>query len=278
MYDMKRKLVTLAIWSVLFAACSQSEYTRLEENQKEVRFSIYQSQMSRAGKVCFNVGDSIGIFAVKRTTPNQVAIPGTSGNQAHNAKWVKTENGWRPASPIDKVVWSQDGTPIDFYAYYPYSREAINPEAIKLSVSTTQDVASPFDNSDDLLAENTQGLTDGEVELWFGHLFSLVNINLKSESFEIDSSMLVTARDVGTAILLNLGTGVQTPMGTANVTFYRASANDNVWSGILPPQRIVEEQALLQFEQSGEVYIYKTNGVNLTAGNHQKFEINLKSN
>ena len=59
MYDMKRKLVTLAIWSVLFAACSQSEYTRLEENQKEVRFSIYQSQMSRAGKVCFNVGDSI---------------------------------------------------------------------------------------------------------------------------------------------------------------------------------------------------------------------------
>lgn len=273
---MKWKLIIIVVWSVLFAACEQSEYTQSEENQKEVHFLIRQSQMSRTGKEHFNVGDSIGIFAVKRTNPDEITVPGTSGNQAHNAKWVKTEEGWMPASPIDKVIWPQNGVPVDFYAYYPYSREAVNPEAIVLSVSSTQDVASAFEASDALRAANTEGLTDGDVELWFEHLFALVDVNLKSETFTIDSLMQVTARDVSTVVQLNLGTGVQTSVETGNVTLYGASTDGKVWYGILPQQEIAADQKLLQCEQSGEVYIYSTSGVSLTSGNRQKFEINLK--
>ena len=276
MYDMKRKLVTLAIWSVLFAACEQSEYTQSEENQKEVRFLIHQSQTSRTGKERFNVGDSIGIFAVKRASADQIATPGTSGNQAHNAKWVKTEEGWRPASPIDKIVWPQDGAPIDFYAYYPYSREAVNPDAIVLSVNTSQEAASAFETSDALRAANTQGLTEGDVELWFEHLFALIDVNLKSETFAIDSLMQVSALGVCTKVQLNLGTGEQTSVETGNVTLYGASTDGKVWYGILPTQEIAAEHKFLQCEQNSEVYVYRTSGVSLTSGSRQKFEINLK--
>lgn len=271
----KWKLIIMVIWGMLFASCEQSD-PQLEETSNEVHFVIHQSPMSRSGKELFNIGDSIGIFAVKRTNPNQIAVPGTAGNQTHNAKWIKTETGWMPASPFDKVIWAQDGTPIDFYAYYPYSREAVNPEAIVLSVSATQNVASLFEASDALRAANTQGLTGGDVDLWFEHLFALVDVNLKSETFTISSDMKVTARNVCTAVQLNLGTGVQTPMGTGNVTLHSVNEDGKMWHGILPPQEIAADHKLLQCEQSGEVFIYGASAVSLTSGSRQKFEINLK--
>ena len=57
------------------------------------------------------------------------SFPALFGNQAHNAKWVKTDEGWQPSSLWDKIVYPQDGAELDFYAYYPYSRDAIDPEA-----------------------------------------------------------------------------------------------------------------------------------------------------
>lgn len=42
------------------------------------------------------------------------------------------------ASLKDKIVYPQDGTELDFYAYYPYSRDAINPESIPVGVKPDQ--------------------------------------------------------------------------------------------------------------------------------------------
>ena len=107
---------------------------------KEVTFRItrFDEIFSRATATNFEVGDSIGIYAVKHDVAGGNSFPALSGNQAHNAKWVKTDEGWQPASLKDKIVYPQDGAELDFYAYYPYSRDAINPEGIAMGVKPDQ--------------------------------------------------------------------------------------------------------------------------------------------
>ena len=163
-------------------------------------FRIHSASFTRGGKDDFVVGDSIGIYAVKRTAPETAAVPGVTGNQAHNAKWVKTEEGWAPATPTDKVVWSQDGEPLDFYAYWPYVREASRPDSMIFEVNT-------MPNADVLRAANVRGLTDGEVELAFEHAFSLVEVEILGEGIDFLPELTVKAIHVKTKTAWNIGTG-----------------------------------------------------------------------
>lgn len=107
------------------------------------------------------------------------SFPALSGNQAHNAKWVKTDEGWQPASLRDKIVYPQDGAELDFYAYYPYSRDAINPEGIAVGVKPDQRTIEGRNGSDWMVATNTTGVNEGEVELLFRHVMAVVEVEIR---------------------------------------------------------------------------------------------------
>ena len=121
---MKIKVYQYFAWFCLglCTACysGMPEYEGKVGQGKEVTFRIsrFDETFSRATATNFEVGDSIGIYAVKHDATGGNSFPALFGNQAHNAKWVKTDEGWQPSSLWDKIVYPQDGAKLDFYAYY----------------------------------------------------------------------------------------------------------------------------------------------------------------
>lgn len=268
------RFVKILFVALLFQACEQSVCEIAVPT--EVNFRICESLPTRSGKISFAIGDSIGIYAVKRVDANKPAVLSAQNNQAHNVKWVKTTKGWRPASPMDKVVWSQDGTPLDFYAYYPYQRDAIDPTAIILSVQKNQTDKQDLVSSDFLRATNLQGLTTGEVELKFTHLFAMLDVQLKRDGSSIAPDATLTASDVYTKISLNLGSGTQTPQETGHVQFLCSNPTVNMYQAILPAQNFVDGTPVLKIDEQGITYVYALKNVTLGSGSRQKFELNLK--
>lgn len=257
-------------------ACEHAMDLKMENISREVHFEILTSSLSRSGKDIFAVGDSIGIYAVKRMKDGKQAFPAQTGNQAHNAKWVKTEEGWLPATPWDKVLWSQDDSPLDFYAYYPYQRQASNPLAINLGVNPDQGSPELVGQSDVLRAINVQGLTEGEVELQFEHVFSLLEIKLSGDKILSGSPVKVSASEVVTNVLFDLGTGTWTPLKTGNVTARCVDAGQMLYQVVLPSQNIEAGKAFLQCEIEGGIYMYRSSGIELEPACLQKFEIEVK--
>ena len=260
---------------LLFGACVQdhsAEYPEPSSSAKEVNFRIHSSLSTRAGKSDFEIGDSIGIYAVKRTTSATVAVPAIQGNQAHNAKWVKTEDGWKPATPIDKVVWSQDSSPLDFYAYWPYSREASRPDSILFAVNVMPD-------ADVLRAANIQGLTDGEVELVFQHAFSLVEVEILGENIDFLPELAVKAINVNTKTAWNIGTEtfMHSEDGATMVDFSVEDVEKRIFRVVLPPQQIAAETPFLQCDNGDIAYIYTpAESIDLRVGSLQKIRVTLK--
>ncbi len=271
---MKSSVLLTFIAALLFGACSREESEPCPDSAglKEVNFRIYSALSTRAGKDNFETGDSIGIYAVKRTVPGSVAIPGVSGNQAHNAKWVKTEKGWKPAGPMDKVVWAQDGEPRDFYAYWPYSGKASRPDSMVFAVNDMPE-------ADVLRAANVQGLTDGEVELAFEHALSLVEVEILGGHIDLLPELAVKAINVKTKTAWNIGTAtfVHAADGAPTAGFAVADADKHLFRVVLPPQEIGTEVPFLQCNNGDAAYMYTpAERISLTAGSLQKMKITLK--
>lgn len=271
-----RWLIVLCL-SVIETACVRTIDREVENTHREINFIVQASMLTRSGKEAFAVGDSIGIYAVKRTQDGISAKPAQTGNQAHNAKWVKTIDGWQPASVEDKIVWSQDNAPLDFYAYYPYQKEAANPVAINVRVHSKQDLEEAIGKSDVLRAENTEGLNEGNVILNFDHIFSLVEVKLTGSKIMEDTPMKVSANEIKTEMQLNLGTGELSPMEyTGSVELYCTDSVQMLYKAVLPAQQVGEGCAFLQCEFIDATYIYRSLGIKLNPACLQKFEIEVK--
>ena len=137
------------------------------------------------------------------------SFPALAGNQAHNAKWVKTDEGWQPSSLRDKIVYPQDGAELDFYAYYPYSRDAINPEVIAVGVKPDQRTIEGRNGSDWMVATNSTGVNEGEVELLFRHVMAAVEVEIRGGNVITPNERLeVQMTEICLKNSFNLGTGV----------------------------------------------------------------------
>ena len=267
-------------------ACS-SEYSP-GDGQPMVREVVFQMDkaedvFTKATGNTFDIGDSIGVYAVRRTNPEQVALPGLTGNQAHNAKIVKTAEGWRPASLEDKIVFPQDGTKLDFYACYPYDRNARNPQEYMFSVKTEQDEETGLKSSDFLVARNTTGMNDGVVQLTFSHALAMVRVKVNAGPTVTPAAGLsVQMNDVKTGVVYDLGNDQLTFQETTGSIFLsREEDGDNeasfTYIGYVPAQTIPAETALFRCILGGKVYIYQSESVELTRGNRTLFELTLKS-
>ncbi len=247
----------------------------------EVVFRIDRENdlMTKAAEMGFRTGDSIGIYAVRRTDPGQVALPGQSGNQAHNAKWIKTAEGWLPASLADKIVYPQDGAKLDFYAYYPYSRNGQDPENFLFTVKLDQAQEKNRSVSDFMVACNKEGINEGEVSLVFAHALAMVEVEVKEIAPE--SVLEVQLSGIQTGAYLDFGTDQFTPVTTTEtIDMFRVEtaegATTYTYRAYVPAQSVPAQTALFNCVLNGKVYIYKSEGVTLTRGNRTRFELSLK--
>lgn len=255
---MKLKFLLMCAMGAFIGACA----TDATENYpttgpKEVKFRIL-SETSRAGKSTFEEADSIGIYAVKH---------GTTEIFANNVKWVKVNGEWEPATPADKVLWSQEGDALDFYAYWPYSGEAVNPEALLLDM-----------NTDALRAANDGGMTEGEVELYFNHAFAMLEVEIvNGETGFNPNGLLAQNIKVQEWNILN-NTFSAAEEEAINVKFELEDEDSCLFVLILTPQEIEGGVPFLLYDNEEEVsYIYTPEeNISLVSGGKSKIEITLK--
>lgn len=271
---MNLKVLFMCGMVALFGSCASDDPENCPEvstTPKEVNFRINKELATRAGKTEFAEGDAIGIFAVVRTDEETVALPGATGNQAHNVKYVKTETGWEAADIEEKIVWPQNGEALDFYAYWPYSEDAVDPEAIVFALS---DMAE----SDVLRAANTKGLTEGEVELSFSHVFAMLEVEVVGEESSADLELTVKATNVLKQAKWNIGTDAfeftEEIGGVMQLT--RTDESKWIYQTILLPQTIVSGNEFIQCVYD-DTYTYKAGqDIVFEAGKKQGMKITLK--
>lgn len=256
-----KKMFLYCLLATSLVACNQSEEMDEMQASSEVTFKVSKSALSRAGKEDFKDGDAIGIYAVERTADGTVATPVTNG-RANNAKWVKEGNEWKPATADDRITWSQKGTKMDFYAYYPYSEGVADPAAIALDLAgQSEDLAA----ADVLRAANTTGLSTGEVTLSFDHVLAMLNVTAEAEVVKVTGIKAATA--------LNLGTGEVALAEEATSIFTLSALGDGVFQGLVPAQTFSGE---IQCEKEGATYVYAFTDMTLEAAKMKKIEVTLK--
>lgn len=283
---MKIRIYQYFAWAYLgfCMACNSGipEYEGESEQVREVTFRVSQmgGRLARAMATNFEVGDSIGIYAVKRDIPSELGILTISGNQAHNAKWIKTTEGWSPASLKDKIVFPQDGGKLDFYAYYPYSSDAVDPEEISMGVKTDQRADEGWKSSDWMTAVNTEGINEGEVDLIFKHIMASVEVNVIGGKMIMPNEGL-QVQVVGVCLKnsFHLGTGRFTvETGTGTIDMQRLEGEEGFRYGALLPAQILEAgMPVMRCLLDGKIYIYRGEEVVLESGNRTRFEFTLKS-
>lgn len=251
---------------MLWAACDNNPLAEQTSECEEVHIRV--AAPTRTVKSAFAEGDSIGIFAVERTMEETAALPSTRPGRANNAKWVRDAAGnWNPATVADRITWSQSGTRMDFYAYYPYDPSLTDPSSILLNL-TRQTAAS-----DVLRAVNTQGLTKGEVLFSFDHVLSRIDVQIAGAT-EGDVVRMTGAR---TSATMNLGTGTVTPVGgEATLTFSqeRTGEQGKTLSQALLPAQTFSGQ--IQCEHAGATYLFDFNDLTLRKGGCQLIELSLR--
>lgn len=265
-------------------ACS-SEYNPVEEatRSREVTFRISEEESlgTKATATAFEIGDSIGVYAVRRTDPERVALPLKNGNQAHNAKLVKTAEGWTFATLADKIVYPHDGSKLDFYAYYPYDRNASDPEACYFKVKTNQNGENGFKASDFMVARNIAGMNEGEVSLTFSHALTMVKVKVSGGTgVVLDEGLKVQMPGMLTAVSYHLGNDMLTNgQETGMIVLNREAGNEAeyTYAGYLPAQAIEAGVPLFRCILGEKVYIYNSEAVELTRGNRTVFELTLKN-
>lgn len=259
--------------AALFGACASDDTEKYPEpstSPKEVSFRIHQELTTRGGKTAFEEGDAIGIYAVVRADGETVACPGETGNQAHNVKYVKTATGWEVANIEEKIVWPQNGEALDFYAYWPYSEDAKNPEAIEFALADMSE-------SDILRAANTQGLTEGEVELNFSHVFAMLEVEIVGEEIDPDLELTVKAMNVTKQATWNIGTNVLEFTEGIGGVVQLTNTDENKWvfQAILLPQTIASGSEFIQCVYD-DTYTYKAEqDIVFEAGKKQEMQITL---
>jgi len=250
-------------------ACNQSEEMDEMQATREVTFKVSKSALSRAGKETFKEGDAIGIYAVERTSESAVAPPVTNG-RANNAKWIKEGNEWKPATAADRITWSQKGTKMDFYAYYPYSEGVTDPAAIALDLGGQSE---NLESTDYLRAANVTGLSTGEVTLSFDHLLAMLSVTAENLTADEDA---IKITGIKTAATLNLGTGeIALSEDEATGVLTMASLGNGLFQGLFPAQACSGE---IQCEHNGATYVYAYDFTNapLEAGKMKKIELTIK--
>ena len=262
-----KKMFLYCLLATSLTACNQSEEMDEIQGSNEVTFRIKASELSRAGKEQFKDGDAIGIYAVERTQDGTVAAPVTNG-RANNAKWIRENGEWKPATAADRITWSQKGTKMDFYAYYPYTAGIENPAAIALDLNGQ---GENLEGADVLRAANTTGLSTGEVTLSFEHVLGMLHIVATDLTAEGD---VVKVSGVKLATSLNLGSGEITTAEDATAGILTLSSLGNgVFEGIMPPQTFSGE---IQCEHNGSVYIHTFTDLAVETAKIKQINLTLK--
>lgn len=201
-----------------------------------------------ARKSYFEVGDAIGVFAVKAgstisTTPTDNYI--NNGKVVFNGeKWV-----WQPGTksyfPPNKAF------NLDFYAYYPYTGDKDTP-ADALPFGSDLDLLQSIEDSNNQDRQANDGKNDNKVGFEFKHLLAMVQIDLENSDLMSNSSIKIEAvKAGGTLDMINGNLNLATSLSSAQMINERG-----YFRTYLPAQELLNTNSF-KIQHNGKNYEYK---------------------
>lgn len=273
--------VALLVAMGSLVCCERQELDEPVRAKNAVSFSsgVYNAFKTRASGDSWSVGDEIGIFMVNK---GQTTIAG----EAANKKYVTEKgNGDFLATSDDEIFYPDDGTKVDFIAYYPY-QSAINtlgtysvnvsdqsdPEAIDLLYAKANNNGEGYDES-----------RTTPVDLVFRHQLArlrLVVINTASElGISIGEFNNMTAEITGlkTTATFNLADGaLGNKGGVAPVTLRKIPGGGAAFDALVIPDAIAEDAAKVTFTVGEETFEWTLPATTFESGKANSYQILLK--
>ena len=234
-----------------------------------IHFTIGTAPLTRVTtgddfKTVFDEGDEIGLFVVSRSVDAEKKLL-PSGNYVDNRKLRFSAGQWTLEG---EPIYYPDDKVLDFYAYYPYSKD-VDPTAIVYDA--TQSVY-------DLMSARTTNVeaSPTPVQLLFQHKLALVEVIIK------DRGSSVTMQHVIPTATLDLSAPEQEEMTLGDEetrTDFVFPVHDYkrvIFRAYLPAQPIAEGE-LLQIGGSGtQTPKYAVEAYQLTAGMAKRYTISTK--
>jgi len=260
----------------LLMSCNDDEKNVEGFGNNPVNFTsdISSNTVSRASGTQWGV-DAIGVY-MKKT--GQTLETTSVVDDAQNKKYTTTGDGnFVYATPEDIIYFPEDGSQVDFIAYYPY-QEDLTAFTYPVNVS---DQSNP-EEIDLLYSDNAVELskTSTTAELKFDHMLTNLVLNVTDETGQGVSGMAVTISGMPVKADFSLADGTLTTDATSaqNISaVVEASGNNATVSAILLP--VTTSNNAVTFQLSGRTYIWEMeDGISLNGKNRYTFDTNLKSN
>ena len=210
---------------------------------QEVKFTVGIENLSRTaiaeGSLTteFVKGDEIGIFAYDEKT----AV-------ASNVKYTYDGSAWTS----DNAIAAEDGVPLSYYAYYPYS-EVIDPSEINVTVNADQ--SNGFSKDDVLTAQNTTAETGAtSVSLTFAHAMAMVQVSLMQKATD-DANATVALQSILPETKVNAKDGSVTDAAGQAVSVAMQKAEGSLtYRAVVPEQTIKAGSKLLTVVAGGKTF------------------------
>ena len=247
----KTYIITALATAMLFTACTKEMTIGITEINEEINFSIGFANditvISKAPDVSFKTtfekGDAIGMFAYKRNRGEENSI-NKNEIYANNIKMIYDGGSWISESPI---YYTNDGTLLDIYVYYPY-RAGANAEALGYNVSA---------DMPNLIAVSVIGIekinTSWAIPILFNQVFSMVHLsidkagvpNLDDSSNVYFNGIIGGTYNLQTNEISNPVKGIakMTPTGTLG-------RQENTYTILVPPQNIASRETIFSISQT----------------------------
>lgn len=264
---------TLFITGVLLLFSCSSKHGNDDEEptgrKTRVDFSIAESisrtTMDGSYNTSFSLKDQIGIFA-------------TGGASASNVKYtVAEDNKLTSTAPIST---DGSGNPCNFYAYYPYSADNGNSDAITLSVNADQSTSEAFLASDFLTAsaQNVTVVKDERVRLAFKHRMAMIDLTVVMPEGQ-DSPISVTLTNVLTQVQWNQTDDQLTTTGDkASIIMLGTGSNSCVYRAIVPMQTVAQGTPIFSIETiMGKYTVTASQDIGLKSNMVKQFKVGVET-
>lgn len=265
-------------WAVmlLFAlnSCTKDVQESSESGKQQfVRFtSVVESAYTRAAGSSWSPSDAIGVYMKKNGADLSV---GSIVNNGDNVEYF-TENGDGNFLPMsDYLSFPNDGSKVDFIAYYPY-QETINNFIYPVDVMNQ---AAP-EAIDLLYADKLEGITErtNALNLSFSHQLSRLVLHIKSIDGSSLDGLTVSISGVKTQADFMLTSGILNIDDNSKgiVDMHMIKGNGLMAEAILLPEGELSNVKLI-FKQAGKTHEQALDAVKFEKGRVYTYTVNFKN-
>lgn len=227
----------------------------------------------------WNEGDAVGIFVYKTGETTSPIVT--------NAKYVLTGNAW--VAEAGSEIYPEEA--YDYYAYYPYQKEATNPAQISISAKADQSTATGADyGASDVLASQNKNVAANvsTVPLTFKHMFAMVEVKINGDKVtQCPTKVELKGVQLNATLDLMAATPAATHTNDAStdITMYYLTKTENTtaapfsFRAVVPAQDIAASTplvAIYDIDGGGKTYTMQYSSlVNYIAGEYRQINVNI---